>query len=306
MTQPCYALVDWGTTNLRLWLVDADGAVLAERQSAEGMGNLSTDQFAGVLETHLAALGAPADLPVMMAGMVGARTGWVEVPYAVAPADLTTLADSAFDVPQTARPVAILPGVCQTTPLPHDVMRGEETQLAGAVADGLVSAVFCLPGTHSKWAIVEDGRLSRFATVMTGELFSLLSRQSILRLTIDADATTEPGMPEFAEGVRQGLRPGFALSAELFSFRAAALLAGLTPTSAAARLSGMLIGAEIAAMASQIDNNATIYIVGSDRLTALYRAGLSHAGLACEALDGASLVRKGLFAAARLKYGRKN
>ena len=306
MTQPFSALVDWGTSNFRLWLVDEAGTVLAERQSDQGMGSLKADEFKGVLESHLTALEAPADLPVMMAGMVGARTGWAEAPYATAPADLRTLADKALEIPGTDRAVTILPGVCQTTPQPHDVMRGEETQLAGAVSDGLQDAIFCLPGTHSKWAIVEGGKLIGFTTMMTGEMFNLLSRQSILRLSVDADAETSPDNSDFAAGVEQALRPNFALTAELFSLRAGSLLAGLTPAAAAARLSGLLIGAEIAAMASKVEANITIYIVGSGRLTALYRAALDIAGFASEPLDGAGLVRKGLFAAAQLKYGKKN
>jgi 2-keto-3-deoxy-galactonokinase len=304
MSKAFAALVDWGTSNLRIWLVNAEGQVLGERQSPEGMQGLAREQFAGVLDGHLAVLGADDDLPVMIAGMAGARTGWVEAPYLDAPAKLGFVAEGAVRAPHDRRAVYILPGVCQKAPLPYDVMRGEETQLAGAAASGYGDGVYCLPGTHSKWALLQNGVLQRFTTVMTGELFDLLGRQSILRLSVDVSVSTTPDNPTFAEAVREALAPDFSLTAALFSIRAGGLLADLPPTAATSRLSGLLIGQEIAAAQKAFDKDGPVRLIGSARLSALYGEALRLAGRTSEVLDGAALVRAGLFTAAKLKFSK--
>lgn len=304
MSKAFAALVDWGTSNLRVWLVDTDGNVLGERQSPEGMQGLTREQFAGVLDGHLTALGANDDVPVMIAGMAGARTGWIEAPYLDVPAKLVFVAEGAVRAPHDRRTVYILPGVCQKAPFPYDVMRGEETQLAGAAAGGLEDGIFCLPGTHSKWALLQNGVLQRFTTVMTGELFDLIGRQSILRLSVDTSASTMPDNPTFAEAVREALQPDFSLTAALFSIRAGGLLADLPPTAATSRLSGLLIGQEIAAALKAFDSDGPARLVGSARLSALYGEALRLAGRASEVLDGAALVRAGLFTAAKLKFSK--
>lgn len=301
MSMQAVALVDWGTSNLRVWLVDAAANVLGERQSPEGMGTLSPDRFAGVLESHLAALGADRDMPAVVAGMAGARAGWIEAPYAETPAGLTDLYLKAVSAPGIGRDVRILPGVCQRTSGAEDVMRGEETQLLGAVASGLSDALFCLPGTHSKWVSLEDGRISRFTTVMTGELFQLISRQSILRLSIgEGRATAEHSA--FGPAVEEALAADFSLTSRLFSIRAQALLSGADEASAASRLSGLLLGAEIAAMRPRLGEGQRVQLIGSGALTELYAAALTLAGVQTVSLDGGELVRKGLFSAARTLF----
>ncbi|GEO85888.1 MULTISPECIES: 2-dehydro-3-deoxygalactonokinase [Alphaproteobacteria] len=300
-TQAAVALVDWGTSNLRVWLVDAAAGVLGDRHSPEGMGTLTSDRFAGVLEAHLAALGAGPDLPVVVAGMAGARAGWVEAPYAEAPAGLIDLYRKAVCAPGIGRDVRILPGVCQRSAGAEDVMRGEETQLLGAVAGGLCDALFCLPGTHSKWVSLEGGRISRFTTVMTGELFQLVSRQSILRLSI-GEGRAAAGHPAFRQAVEEALSTDFSLTTRLFSIRAQALLSGADESSAASRLSGLLLGAEIAAMRSRLDESRRVQLIGSGALTELYAAALILAGAEPVSLDGGELVRSGLFAAAKALF----
>lgn len=297
------ALADWGTSNFRVWLVDRKGNILGERQSAEGMGTIPTPAgFSDVLESHLAALGAPAGLPVVVAGMAGARTGWIEAAYRTVPADLRALHQGAVKAPSEHRPVHILPGVSQGAPLPYDVMRGEETQLAGAVSSGTASALFCLPGTHSKWALLEGGTVTQFATIMTGELFDLISKQSILRLSISGAERSGPDHPAFVAAAKEAMEPGFSVTARLFSIRAGGLLAGATATDAAARLSGLLIGAEVAAMRHLVPAGGKVHIIGSEALTALYGKVLALAGLDTVPLDGSVLVRSGLFAAALALY----
>ena len=301
MSTQAVALVDWGTSNLRVWLVDAAANVLSECQSPEGMGTLSPDRFAGVLERHLSALGADQGLPVVVAGMAGARAGWIEAPYVDTPAELTDLHLKAVSAPGIDRDVRILPGVCQRTSGAEDVMRGEETQLLGAVASGLSDALFCLPGTHSKWVSLEGGRISRFTTVMTGELFQLISRQSILRLSIGEGRATADH-PAFAQSVEEALGGDFSLTGRLFSIRAQALLSGADEASAASRLSGLLLGAEIAAMRPRLGDGQRVQLIGSGALTELYAAALTLAGVETVSLDGGELVRKGLFSAAKALF----
>ncbi len=296
--KPFAVLVDWGTSNLRLWLTDSQGGVLAERQSAEGMGSLDRSAYPAVLEGHLAALGTDANLPVVIAGMAGARTGWREAPYVETPAPLVGLFQHAVQPEGVSRPVYILPGVCQREGGRYDVMRGEETQLAGALEQGLDNALFCLPGTHSKWALVEDGHIRRFSTVMTGELFHLISRQSILRLSVPEDADAEADPDIFDSAVDAALMPGFALTSTLFSIRAEGLLSQGTRINAAARLSGLLIGAEIAAIREDLNRYGKAYLIGTGKLTRLYARAIARAGGEAVMLDGGLLVRRGLLACA--------
>ncbi|SMC45092.1 2-keto-3-deoxygalactonate kinase [Rhizobium sp. RU36D] len=301
------ALADWGTSNFRLWLVDRSGAVLAERQSGEGMGTIANPAgFSDVLEGHLQALAAPVGLPVAIAGMAGARTGWIEAPYLTAPADLRALYQGAVRAPSDHRKAFILPGVCQREPLPYDVMRGEETQLAGAVFAGKDSGLFCMPGTHSKWVLLNQGVIEQFATVMTGELFDLISKQSILRLSMAGAERSGAEHPAFVAAAKEAMEPGFSITARLFSIRASGLLSGATATDAAARLSGLLIGAEVAAMRHLVPTGGTVRIVASESLTGLYSAALAASGLSAEPLDGSALVRSGLFAAATALFANQN
>ena len=176
-----YVAVDWGTSSFRLWCIDRAGGIQGERRSQEGMIAAAKLGFATVLQLHLDAVGAANDLPVIICGMAGARQGWVEAGYIDTPAHLASILARAVAVPGLPRDVRILPGIAQRDPKAPDVMRGEETQLLGALgADATSDAVVCIPGTHSKWAMVKGGTVERFATFMTGELFSVVSRETIL------------------------------------------------------------------------------------------------------------------------------
>jgi len=293
---PFCAAVDWGTTNFRLWLLDANGAALAERSSGEGMRACQPDRFEPVLEAHLAAIGAGSDLPVVVAGMAGARGGWREAPYRETPASLEGLYADAVKIDGLARDVRILPGVCQRGKGREDVMRGEETQLAGAWAESGTTGLFCLPGTHSKWARVEEGGLVGFATYMTGELFAVLSQHSILREMVAAgegDSTS----PAFQDAVEE-MVGGAGLTEKLFSIRAASLLDGAAAPDAKARLSGLLIGAEIAAARKDLREQMEVTLVADGAQAKAYEAALAVAGIACRTRDGQDLVRRGLHSAA--------
>jgi 2-dehydro-3-deoxygalactonokinase len=297
---PAFAGADWGTSRFRLWLMDRAGHVLAEKRADDGLDASRAKGFSAVLEGHLAALGAPSDLPVVICGMAGSRQGWVEAPYVDVPADPETILAAAARIPDTRRDIRIVPGLAQQGDRPN-VMRGEETQLLGLVhgKPGFTGLV-AMPGTHSKWVKLEGGKVSGFSTYLTGELYALLASQSILRHSIGADAeNVEADQPEFAEGLAQALQPGFSLLGTLFEIRAAMLLNGQSGTAAAAQLSGMVIGSEAAdARAKAPADVRTVQLVASGRMERLYRKALERAGFGCETVDADDAVRKGLHAAA--------
>lgn len=297
MTAPgaaAFAGADWGTSNMRIWLFGADGSVLGERRSDEGMSALSAGgAFAAALERHLEALGAPADLPVVACGMVGARQGWIDAGYGELPARLGALAARAARAPDTRRDVRILSGLAQRHP--PDVMRGEETKLAGASgAIGAGRRLVLMPGTHSKWARVEDGTITGFRTAMTGELFSVLSEASILRHSSNG-APADPRSAAFRSWVEIGLSEAVDLPSLLFRIRASGLGGGLSASGGASALSGLLIGVEIAGAPRDID----LLLISGGALLPLYRAALRIAGRSFEEIDADDAVRRGLFAAGR-------
>lgn len=297
---PAVAAVDWGTTRMRVWLLDAGGAVLSERRSDDGMLTAAGVGFAKVLEKHLAELAAAPDLPVIMAGMVGARQGWVEAPYVETPATLANVLAGAIKVPGVARDAGIIPGIAQADIERPDVMRGEETQLAGIAAlRGTGSHLVCMPGTHSKWVVVQDGVVNRFGTWMTGELYAVIARESVLKHSVGGGSLAfSPKSAAFAKAVRHGLDDPASLTARLFRIRAAGLLHKLPPEDAAATLSGLLIGGEIASARHGFDGGEVI-LVGSGLMYELYATALGVAGLGSRPADADEAVRGGLFEAAR-------
>ncbi len=285
--------VDWGTSNLRLWAIDGTGAVIATRTGSEGMSRLSPEGFEPMLLDKAADLLADdSRTEVIVCGMAGARGGWREAPYR--PVPCRPAGQEAVTVPTTDTRLAvqILPGLSQAAP--PDVMRGEETQIAGFLAgfpdfDGTL----CLPGTHTKWVRVSAGEVVGFRTFMTGEIFGLLSGQSVLRHSLTGDGL-EP--EAFLEAVSDALSKPENTAAALFSIRAGSLLTGLSPQAARARLSGLLIGMELAA-ARPWWLGTRLALIGADTLTGLYHDALAAQGLEAETHSGDRLVLAGLSAA---------
>jgi 2-dehydro-3-deoxygalactonokinase len=295
-TVPVYALSDWGTSRFRLWLVDGNGQVLVEKRSEDGLDASRARGFAATLERHLAGLGAPADLPVVICGMAGSRQGWVEANYVPVPADLQAILSGTVKIETILRDVRIIPGLSQSGTAPN-VMRGEETQLLGAIlTKNLSNGIIAMPGTHSKWVELVDGRAKSFSTYLTGELYALLASQSILRHSIgEAAAFASPDHPQFTAALRL-MFSGERMLGELFGIRAAMLLDNLPPVGAASRLSGLLIGAEIAAAKAR--QNGKVTLVASGAMAGLYARALEVAGLDHDFVDADEAVRKGLFVAA--------
>jgi 2-dehydro-3-deoxygalactonokinase len=301
-THAAFAAADWGTTRLRLWLLGSGGEVIAEQRSDEGLLSVARHEFEAVLERHLEALGAPADLPVIMCGMVGSRQGWFEAPYFELPARTDDVLSAAVRVPGIRREVRIIPGAALRNESRPDVMRGEETQLAGAAALSGGSALACMPGTHSKWAAMQGGVLADFSTWMTGELFSVISAHSILRhSTGGGEAAVDPASPAFAAWLEKALANPAKLTTDLFTIRASGLLFAMPQADAAAALSGLLIGAEIAAAKARY-GGGSVMLIASGGLKDLYEAALYIAGCDVTTVDGEEVVRTGLTEAARRNF----
>lgn len=303
MAGVAHVVVDWGTTSFRLWALDGEGRVLGERRSAQGLAASTAEGFEGVLEDHLAALGIGEGVPVMMCGMVGSRGGWVEAAYVDTPARLDDLVGRAAHVPSARRPIRILPGLAQRDPAQPDVMRGEETQLLALAQDGF-EGLACLPGTHSKWVAMEAGRVARFATFMTGELFQLLSGGSVIAPAVAGARDADPTEASFAQGVCEGLASPETLSATLFRLRASWLLAGTEPAAGLSRLSGLLIGAELAGARRLFGASGPVALVASGPLARAYRVAFDAAGISDPVLfEAEGCVRAGLHAAAGALFG---
>lgn len=274
--------VDWGTTNLRAFALDGEGAVLDRRAEERGAAGLSPDRFAAVLHDVVSDWRADG-APVLICGMAGARGGWVEAPYVQTPA---ALADLSAHLIEAAPGVRIVPGVCKREDARLiDVMRGEEVQVLGALTDG----VAVCPGTHSKWVRVEGGRITDLRTVMTGELFAVLRAHSILGRSM----TEGPFDPEaFDEGVDRGLGDP-ALTAALFSVRTAGLDGRLAPSAAPDYLSGLLIGAEIAGAGGAFEG--PVQLIGAPALNDRYARALTRAGRMSTPIDPEAAVTRGLW-----------
>ena len=280
---PATALIaiDWGTTSARAYCLGATGQVIATRAMPLGVLQVQDGCFP---EALAALLGDWHDVvaPRLACGMIGSRQGWREAPYVECPAPLATLAAGIVRVNGDA--LAIVPGVRtrDANGIP-DVMRGEETQLAGAVDEREERVLAVLPGTHCKWALVETGRLVDFATFMTGEMYNVLLKHSILgRLAQPAAANAGPA---FARGVTRGLGAG-GLSHDLFGARTLVLMGEMAPHEVPDWLSGVLIGREVRnarAWAEQKGcDGARVRLVGADDLLARYATAMTQAGIAVE------------------------
>ena len=299
-----FVVVDWGTSSFRGWLMSADGEALAESRGGEGMlhcAGAGADGFAPVLHDHLARLGAPAGAPVLICGMAGARQGWAEAPYLKTPTLLDALHEGAIriDAPGDIR---ILPGVAQALPDRPDVMRGEETQLLG-VTEPDFSGLVCIPGTHSKWIRIDAGRIVEFSTYMTGELFSVIAGHSILAHAVEAAGPSPADSPPFREGLSTALAAPTSLTSSLFRLRAAQLLGFEQRAEGGARLSGLLIGTELADALRRHGPLQSVRLIGAGSLGRLYEAALIGQGLDVTLVDAEQASRRGLAKAAARIWG---
>ena len=278
MADPALIAVDWGTTSTRAYQVSAAGEVLAHRTQASGVQNLGGLSFP---EAFARLLGDWQDLPLpcLASGMIGSRQGWCETPYLHTPATLRSLAGALVATPGSE--LTIVPGVMtrDATGTP-DVMRGEETELVGALDDANANGLFVLPGTHSKWARVTQGSLVDFHTFMTGEIHAVMLAHSILgRLAVPAH---DGGGAAFSRGVQHGIGAG-TITHDLFAARTLVLAGELAPQDVSEFLSGLLIGREVRcgriwALGAGSDASR-VTVVGADDLAERYVAALQAAGI---------------------------
>ena len=273
-----FIAVDWGTTNRRAYLIGADGEQSDEMEDDQGILSVAAGQFHQEVQEIRARLG---DRPLLMGGMIGSNRGWVEAPYVACPAGLADLADHLRWI-EGGR-AAIVPGVSYRDDARADVMRGEEVQILGAVAAGMIpaDATVCHPGTHNKWIVVEDKRIASFRTIMTGELFSLLREHSILKDLLQGDV--ELG-DDFVAGADYGLAND-DLVAELFAIRARVLLKAADRASAASYSSGLLIGSDVR-VGVRSAGPGEIIVMGRPELTGLYAKAVALAGRTAREVDG--------------------
>jgi len=288
---------DWGTTNLRAWTLDGEGQVVAEADFDLGVSTLGPGEaarrFADTVRPKLQA----EDLPAIVCGMAGSDRGWIGAPYLEIPGDLAKLAAGLVTTPGEGPLARIVPGLrCRRLDGEPDVMRGEETQIAGWLAQDAARRegrrLICHPGTHTKWVMVEEGRIERFVTAMSGELFALLTRHSLMRTEAPAE---DPAL--FDEGLKAA-GAGDALAARLFAGRAR-VVTGLRPAeSTAAFLSGVLIGADVASSPALLGLARVegVELMGDERLCGWYRRALQARGIKSEFHSGEAAAVAGLFA----------
>lgn len=274
-SEPALVALDWGTTSLRAWLLDSRGHVLATARAPRGIMQIADGDFAGALTE--VTVGWP-ERPAIAAGMIGSTQGWIEVPYLSCPASPAELADGLVQAP--GRELWIVPGVRRTGDLP-DVMRGEETQITGALAlrpELTPRALFVLPGTHSKWARLADGRIETFTTFMTGELFAVLRDHSILGRAAGPSPNVDgDGDAAFLRGV-DAAREADGIAPLLFSARALALTGAIAASAVLDYLSGLLIGDEL--RSASVEPAVAPLLIGDPGLCARYARALSRFGVA--------------------------
>lgn len=294
--------VDWGTSSLRGALLDERGTVLAEHATDRGILTVAPGEFATVFEANFQEWTRAKGAICLISGMAGSRQGWREAPYCPCPAGFAEVA-AALTWIEPGR-IALVPGLscerAELTDVPAlatvpDVMRGEEVQVFGALALlGLNDGAFVLPGTHSKWVQVREGRITGFETCMTGEVYALLRHQSILSRTLpQAD-----GLPDdnaFDAGVTLALR-GKSLLQTAFHVRTLALFNRLAPEALASLLSGLVIGEEL--RAQSLAAGSSVVVIGSGVLTRRYARALALCGVSSQSV-GAEATWQGLHAIAQ-------
>ncbi len=281
--KPALIGVDWGTSSCRACLMDTDGRILSSVDTEQGILHVEDGAFAETLAAMIGAWRRPG-LPVILSGMIGSRQGWVEAPYLPVPSTFDAIANALISHPDDSD-IYITPGLAQDLPgEAPDVMRGEETQIIGAIGEASDRRLLIMPGTHSKWVLVEDRRIVRFATFMTGELFAVLKDHSILGrlMTKTADAQDDSAFKRGLDAAK--ILPGGLLQ-HLFSARTLGLFDRLPEAAIADYLSGLLIGHEFADAFQTFalpSNLPPITVIGASRLAQRYLTALDHAGLVAE------------------------
>jgi 2-dehydro-3-deoxygalactonokinase len=294
MSEAAFIAGDWGTSRLRLYLCDSSGHVLA-RGKGEGA---SAPDCAG----RFAAAVAPWDkahgvLPAILGGMVGSTIGWKEVAYLRCPARPQAVAGAALRFDAGGRAIAILPGLsCTGKTGAPDVMRGEETQILGALrlhpALATGRHLFCLPGTHAKWVAVENGAVMQFQTALSGELFELLRRHSVLARDGGEVDVKSPALGLGLDFVRANADAD--LLHLLFSTRARVVTGEMAKGDAASYLSGLVLGKDVATALTLFDCDGPVQLICTPALATLYGRVLKAYDVGSAVIDGDAAALAGL------------
>jgi len=315
--------IDWGTSSLRAYLIGADGSVLTGLSDSKGILAVPNKDFDAVL-SHLLhpwlqnsraqnplvqnPLASSQEIPIVASGMITSRNGWLETPYLQLPAGATALANAMESRQmQSGLAVHFITGLSTESGSAEgadvnfngesapDVMRGEETQIAGVIESGHANATMVLPGTHSKWVNVRGGFIDDFATFMSGEIFAALREHTILGTLMKEGGFNKQG---FQQGVTAGFNAGPQLLHRLFHVRTLPLFNLISEDQVADYLSGLLIGSEISGATDKGFGNDLITVVGSGALADRYMLALEllnqKANLAAE-----DIVAAGHFAIAK-------
>ncbi|HKQ24929.1 MAG TPA: 2-dehydro-3-deoxygalactonokinase [Burkholderiales bacterium] len=281
--------VDWGTSSFRAYRLGGDGRVLDSRSAPNGILSIENGKFSALLDAQAGDWIRAGDGPVVMSGMIGSRQGWLEVPYAACPAGFDEIATGMRKVTWSGGTAWIAPGLsCRDEVGIPDVMRGEEVQILGVLDRlGLEAHTICLPGTHSKWVEVSNGKIAGFTTHMTGEAFAVFKAHTILGRMMK-EGTSD--VAAFIDGVRRSADAGGLLH-HLFGVRARGLLGELADPTSASYLSGILIGHEIR---SAHRSQRVVHLLCSVQLVEIYGRAFSALGIEGKVFDPDS-VTKGLF-----------
>ena len=293
--------IDWGSSNLRVWALNNNNAILDSILSNDGMLGLASNEFEPLLLEKISKWGVgDANIPILCCGMVGAKQGWVEAPYASIPYNLMQKADNVKVRCSDHRlNVRILGGLRQDNPA--DVMRGEETQIRGFLSifsnfDGII----CLPGTHTKWVHVSAGEVISFRTFMSCELFDLLSKYSVLKHSVKSDGWDDE---EFKSAVSESISNPQKIFSDFFKLRADHLLKQVEQSELRSKLSGYIIGAELAG-AKPYWLGQNVVILGNDNLSKIYKTALEGQGIFAQEIDATECTLNGLAQAFSLISGR--
>ena len=289
-----FIAADWGTTNLRVWAIDANGELMCKRISDQGMSVLKQDEFEPIIVGLIDdLLSESMVMPIIVCGMAGSKSGWIEAPYESVPSNVSEYRGIVSPQTEDSRiSVKILPGLKQKQP--EDVMRGEETQIAGFLkSNPNFSGCLCLPGTHTKWVVVDNGCVEYFRTSITGEMFNIVRQNSILRLTLD---TSVWNAKDFSDSVVEIMKGPELLLSLLFRLRAKSLVFEGICSSTEAALSGLLIGNDVVSAKSYWEDR-TVYILGEDNLASLYSQALSLQNIEAQVFNVEEATLLGLRAA---------
>ncbi len=283
---PQFIALDWGTTSFRAYLADARGMVADMISAPEGILSVTDGDFDAVLERHIGSWNV--ELPVVAAGMITSRQGWIELPYVACPAGPVELAAALHHhQSKRRRRIAFSTGLSYRAGggVP-DVMRSEETQVFGSLASGARN--FVTPGTHSKWITVENGRITSFTTYVTGEVFAALKDHTILgRLMKDGPDNEEA----FARGVKAALADPAGFLHRIFSVRSLGLFNEMAPEHLASYLSGQVIGSEVAHAIAGNAGNMDYVVLASPTIGGRYVKAMEIAGLNSRYGDPEAIVR---------------